>query len=142
MDCSNASYSHVYSYFDSLPTFDIFYPRSKLFRKVSKTSYSIDQLFQLINGLVDDSLLKLIQVFMNTEWPGYTKVFLVNLAIVAVGCSCAMFYDKVRIWNLSIVYRTVKIGDIIRYAGSFCAMIYMFFLPCGVKVSCKKYFVC
>merc|ERR1719210_901757 len=63
-------------------------------------------------------------VFMNTEWPGYTKVFLVNLAIVAVGCSCAMFYDK--------------IGDIIRYAGSFCAMIYMFFLPCGVKCYHKK----
>ena len=41
--------------------------------------------------------LKLIKVFMNTEWPGYTKVFLVNLAIVAVGCSCAMFYDKVTI---------------------------------------------
>ena len=82
--------------------------------------------------------MKLIKVFMNTEWPGYTKVFLVNLAIVAVGCSCAMFYDKVRIWNLSIVNKTVKIGDIIRYAGSFCAMIYMFFLPCGVKVSCKK----
>ena len=54
--------------------------------------------FKLINGLVYDWLLKLIQVFMNTEWPGYTKVFLVNLAIVAVGCSCAMFYDKVRIW--------------------------------------------
>jgi len=63
-------------------------------------------------------------VFMNTEWPGYTKVFLVNLAIVAVGCSCAMFYDK--------------IGDIIRYAGSFCAMIYMFFLPCGVKMLSQK----
>ena len=52
----------------------------------------------MINALVYDNFLKLIQVFMNTEWPGYTKVFLVNLAIVAVGCSCAMFYDKVRIW--------------------------------------------
>ena len=40
--------------------------------------------------------------------------------------------------NQSILYTTVKIGDIIRYAGSFCAMIYMFFLPCGVKVSFKK----
>ena len=49
MDCSNASYFDVYSYFDSLPTFDIFYPRSKLFRNVSKTSYSIDRVFELVN---------------------------------------------------------------------------------------------
>ena len=60
--------------------------------------YFIDWVFSMINALVYDNFLKLIQVFMNTEWPGYTKVFLVNLAIVAVGCSCAMFYDKVRIW--------------------------------------------
>ena len=34
-------------------------------------------------------------LFLGTEWPGYTKVFLVNACIVAVGCCCAMFYDKV-----------------------------------------------
>ena len=43
MDCSNASYFDVYSYFDSLSTFDIFYPRSKLFRKASKILFSIDR---------------------------------------------------------------------------------------------------
>jgi len=63
-------------------------------------------------------------VFMGTDWPGYTRVFLVNLLLVAIGCFCAMFYDK--------------IGDIIRYAGSFCALIYMFFLPCYLKMLSQK----
>jgi sodium-coupled neutral amino acid transporter 9 len=63
-------------------------------------------------------------LFLGTEWPGYTKVFIVNACIVAVGCCCAMFYDK--------------IGDVIRYAGSFCAMIYMYFLPCIVKLIQQK----
>ena len=34
-------------------------------------------------------------VFMKTEWPGYPYVFMVNFFIVALGCLCAMFYDKV-----------------------------------------------
>ena len=34
-------------------------------------------------------------VILGTEWPGYVKVFIVNLLLVAVGCFCAMFYDKV-----------------------------------------------
>ena len=34
-------------------------------------------------------------VFMKTEWPGYIPVFIVNLLLVAVGCFCAVFYDKV-----------------------------------------------
>lgn len=63
-------------------------------------------------------------LFLGTEWPGYTKVFIVNACIVAIGCCCAMFYDK--------------IGDVIRYAGSFCAMIYMYFLPCIVKLIQEK----
>lgn len=63
-------------------------------------------------------------VFMNTDWPGYPKVMMVNFFLVALGCSCAMFYDR--------------IGDIIRYAGSFCSMIYMFFLPCGIYMMYQK----
>lgn len=63
-------------------------------------------------------------VFMKTDWPGYFRVFCVNLLLVVVGCLCAVFYDK--------------IGDIIRYAGSFCALIYMFFLPCFLKMLSQK----
>jgi len=63
-------------------------------------------------------------VFLGTEWPGYLKVFIVNFLLVAVGCSCAMYYDK--------------IGNIIRYSGSFCALIYMFFLPCYLKMLSQK----
>ena len=51
---------------------------------------------------------------MNTEWPGYTKVFIVNLAIVALGCSCAMFYDKVKNCfqgtKISIIFRSVTLS--------------------------------
>ena len=32
----------------------------------------------------------------------------------------------------------LQIGDIIRYAGSFCALIYMFFLPCYLKMLSQK----
>jgi sodium-coupled neutral amino acid transporter 9 len=63
-------------------------------------------------------------VFCNTDWPGYPRVMMVNFFLVALGCSCAMFYDK--------------IGDIIRYAGSFCSMIYMFFLPCCIYMMYQK----
>lgn len=63
-------------------------------------------------------------VFMNTNWPGYPKVMMVNFFLVALGCICAMFYDR--------------IGDIIRYAGSFCSMIYMFFLPCCIYMMYQK----
>jgi len=63
-------------------------------------------------------------VFSGTEWPGYPKVAMVNFFIVALGYFCATFYDK--------------IGNIIRYSGSFCAMIYMFFLPCVVYMVHQK----
>jgi hypothetical protein len=59
-------------------------------------------------------------VILKTDWPGLKYVVITNLFIVILGCSMAVFYDK--------------IGDIIRYSGSFCAMIYMFFLPCTLQM--------
>ena len=43
-----------------------------------------------------------------------------NAIIVAVGCLAAMFYDR--------------IGDIIRYTGTLCAAVLMYFLPCVIRI--------
>ena len=39
---------------------------------------------------------------------------------------------------LTFKYFILQIGDIIRYAGSFCSMIYMFFLPCCIWMMHQK----
>jgi len=61
---------------------------------------------------------------MNKEWPGYPAVICQNLICVGAGVLCAIYYDR--------------IGDLIRYAGSLCAAIYMYLLPCLVKLIDEK----
>ena len=58
-------------------------------------------------------------VFMNTEWPGYPKVAMVNFFLVALGCSCAMFYDKVSRFLFCKVERCIS--------GINCFEIVLFF---------------
>ena len=61
-------------------------------------------------------------VFMNTEWPGYPKVAMVNFFLVALGCSCAMFYDKVsrfclffskNVFELKILCRNILLSNFV-----------------------------
>ncbi|XP_076815257.1 neutral amino acid transporter 9-like isoform X2 [Clavelina lepadiformis] len=64
-----------------------------------------------------------VQIFaalVGNEYPGKFYVFVFNIIIMAACVLCAIFYPN--------------IGDIIRYAGAFCAMALMFILPCAIHV--------
>ena len=54
-----------------------------------------------------------------------------------VAALCSMTRSFPRIMSIDF-HHYVQIGDVIRYAGSFCAMIYMYFLPCIVKLIQQK----
>ncbi|KAL3113014.1 hypothetical protein niasHT_013479 [Heterodera trifolii] len=80
-------------------------------------------LFQMLTVL--PLLMYLIRVqfsyvFVGCVYPGFFYVVLINLAILSVALSFAMFYPHV--------------GAILRYIGSISGLVWMFLLPCAVHM--------
>ncbi|CAK8675908.1 neutral amino acid transporter 9-like [Clavelina lepadiformis] len=65
-----------------------------------------------------------LYAIFNSAWPGRTHVILVNLSIVIMCVLVAIFYPH--------------IGEIIRYSGSLCGLVYIFCLPSVVYMMAKR----
>jgi len=61
---------------------------------------------------------------LGKRFPGYALTILFNIVLLASGFLFAMFFDK--------------IGDIFRFGLSFCAMIYIYIIPCLIEMLAQK----
>nr|CAB3266261.1 putative sodium-coupled neutral amino acid transporter 9 [Phallusia mammillata] len=65
-----------------------------------------------------------LYALFHTAWPGRLHVICVNLSILLICVLVAMFYPH--------------IGDIIRYSGALCGLVYIFCLPSVVYMLSRK----
>ncbi|PAV82297.1 hypothetical protein WR25_07247 [Diploscapter pachys] len=84
-------------------------------------------LFQMITVLPLLVYLIRTQVFYaiyGETWPGLWKVILLNICVMLLAVSIAVFYPRV--------------GSILRYVGAFSGLLYVFALPCLVYMTKRR----
>jgi len=99
------------------------FPTTDIYSLVARFLMVI-QLFSVYPLLLFIIRLQFFSMFTTAPYPGWWKVLILNFLVAATTTLFAMYYPQ--------------IGEVLRFTGAFCGLIYVFVLPVGVHWVMQK----
>jgi Transmembrane amino acid transporter protein len=81
-------------------------------------AFVVVQLFSVYPLLLFIIRIQLFGTFFKSQYPGFLPVLLLNLVVAAISTLFAIYYPH--------------IGDVLRYTGAICGLLFVFVLPISV----------